>query len=217
MQNKLKIAQIVALEADVPPKSQNGLEFIASWLTEGLVKRGHDVTLFATDESTTQGTLKSLLPQPLWNEERKQWFQPTRSLWNTTFAASIASSFDIIHAHTGTIVFAMPFIDTPVIQTLHHPFSEEIWKTEFLSPRYAKQMKFIFDQYAKIHYVPVSINQSKGYLKAKKTYFKSYTVIPNGIPVSDFAQSKSSSDYFLYIGYINEKREHTLPLKQHMT
>ena len=52
----MKIAQIAPLFENVPPKTYGGTERVVHYLTEGLVQEGHDVTLFATDDSFLFGS-----------------------------------------------------------------------------------------------------------------------------------------------------------------
>ena len=60
--NALKIAQVAPLAEAVPPKFYGGTERVVSWLTEELVRLGHDVTLFATGDSTTSAELEPATP-----------------------------------------------------------------------------------------------------------------------------------------------------------
>src|SRR5215470_11145911 len=53
----MRIAQIAPLAEAVPPKSYGGMERVVSWLTEELVRLGHDVTLFASGDSMTKAEL----------------------------------------------------------------------------------------------------------------------------------------------------------------
>jgi hypothetical protein len=55
----MKIAQVAPLIESVPPRLYGGTERIASYLTEGLVRLGHDVTLFASGDSITSAELVS--------------------------------------------------------------------------------------------------------------------------------------------------------------
>jgi hypothetical protein len=52
----MRIAQIAPLAESVPPKLYGGTERVVSWLTEELVALGHEVTLFASGDSTTAAT-----------------------------------------------------------------------------------------------------------------------------------------------------------------
>jgi glycosyltransferase involved in cell wall biosynthesis len=61
----MKIAQIAPLVESVPPTLYGGTERVVSWLTEELVRQGHDVTLFASGDSVTQATLEPIVPRAL--------------------------------------------------------------------------------------------------------------------------------------------------------
>ncbi|HHO82019.1 MAG TPA: glycosyltransferase family 4 protein, partial [Halothiobacillus sp.] len=61
----MKIAQIAPLHESVPPKTYGGTERVVHYLTEELVKRGHEVTLFASGDSETSAELRSIIPEAL--------------------------------------------------------------------------------------------------------------------------------------------------------
>src|SRR5437763_6443831 len=61
----LKIAQVAPLYESVPPRLYGGTERVVSWLTEELVRQGHDVTLFATGDSATKARLVDPVPKAL--------------------------------------------------------------------------------------------------------------------------------------------------------
>ena len=61
----MRIAQIAPCWLSVPPEGYGGIEFVVSVLTDGLVDRGHDVTLFAAGGSKTKANLQSFYEAPL--------------------------------------------------------------------------------------------------------------------------------------------------------
>ena len=61
----MKIAQIAPLVESVPPSLYGGTERVVSWLTEELVRQGHDVTLFASGDSVTSARLEPIVPRAL--------------------------------------------------------------------------------------------------------------------------------------------------------
>ena len=61
----MRIAQIAPLWERVPPIGYGGTELIVGLLTDELVRRGHDVTLFASGDSLTLAKLKSVHPRAL--------------------------------------------------------------------------------------------------------------------------------------------------------
>ena len=58
----MKIAQIAPLVESVPPSLYGGTERVVSWLTEELVRQGHEVTLFASGDSRTKARLEAIVP-----------------------------------------------------------------------------------------------------------------------------------------------------------
>jgi hypothetical protein len=65
----MRIALISTPFLTVPPRLYGGTELIVHELAEGLVRRGHDVELFATGDSRTSATLRSLYKGPQWPPE----------------------------------------------------------------------------------------------------------------------------------------------------
>jgi hypothetical protein len=65
----MRIAQVAPLYESVPPKRYGGTERVVSWLTEELVRLGHEVTLFASGDSATKAKLVPACPRALWSDE----------------------------------------------------------------------------------------------------------------------------------------------------
>src|SRR6201988_5568411 len=63
--DRLRIAQVAPLYESVPPQLYGGTERVVSWLTEELVALGHDVTLFASGDSVTEGKLVPIIPRAI--------------------------------------------------------------------------------------------------------------------------------------------------------
>jgi hypothetical protein len=61
----MRIAQVAPLGEAVPPALYGGTERVIGWLTDELVSRGHDVTLFATGDSRTAASLEAVWPSSL--------------------------------------------------------------------------------------------------------------------------------------------------------
>src|SRR6478609_8081574 len=102
----MKIAQIAPLIESVPPQLYGGTERVVSALTEELVRRGHDVTLFASGDSITTATLAAVTPQALrLNPTIADPYAYTMLELGMVFER--AQEFDIIHNHQD--YFALPF------------------------------------------------------------------------------------------------------------
>lgn len=144
----MKIAQIAPLSETVPPPAYGGTELIVSLLTEELVRRGHEVTLFATEDSQTLATLEPGAKTAL----RHSNLTPEECMIYSQIQLSRvferADEFDLIHSHMGQD--ALPFADrtkTPVVHTIHGYFPD-------LS-------KNLYKQYHKQNFISISKAQQK--------------------------------------------------------
>jgi len=113
----LRIAMISPLEMRVPPIAYGGTELVVSLLAEELVKRGHDVTLFASGDSVTSARLVSVCPHFLRGSDRDAGIL---TMLNVVTCLEKANKFDIIHNHTCFEGLATAgLIKTPMLTTLH--------------------------------------------------------------------------------------------------
>lgn len=132
----MRIAQIAPLWERVPPFRYGGIELIVSLLTDELVRRGHEVTLFASGDSITKADLKSVHDQAL----RLDPTVKEHGLYEQMMLSGLyqqAADFDIIHSHLGH--GALPycaFTKTPTIHTTHGIFTPD---NEKLFRQYADQ------------------------------------------------------------------------------
>jgi glycosyltransferase involved in cell wall biosynthesis len=94
----LRIAQVAPLFESVPPKLYGGTERIVSYLTEDLVRRGHDVTLFASGDSETHARLRSPVDHALRLDPSIK-DQLSHHIMMVEQVAQEASAFDIVHYH----------------------------------------------------------------------------------------------------------------------
>ena len=114
----MKIAQVSPLIESVPPKLYGGTERIVSYLTEELVRQGHDVTLFASGDSRTAAELVPCAPKAL----RLAQVHDTLP-YNVMQLEKIrrrAAEFDVLHFHSDFMHFPLvPSFDAPALTTLH--------------------------------------------------------------------------------------------------
>lgn len=193
---KLRIAQVVSLQESVPPKGKNGLEFMVHYLTEELVRRGHEITLFAPSDSKTSARLVGVVKYPAMKRWNFGWNSIDYALVSMTKAAEMADGFDVIHAHIGhTAYYFANLIKTPIIESIHSP----VHKAKKLSGDCCTKDKI--SRYQKIHHVFVSNNQKKNSVIKTNS-----SVVYNGIDLKDFTYRKSSKDYFVYLGYMTSNK-----------
>lgn len=193
---KLRIAQVYNLSESIPPLNKNGLEQVVYYLTEELVRLGHDVTLFTTADSKTSAKQISMWPEALTRSPYRNALYPgTLDLLTVSEVIRRREEFDIIHGHLRMqlSVFA-PYINTPLVTTVHHPISQE--SLENLPENYQHPYKDLWNERKKhINTVVVSNFQAKKYDLPS-------TVIHNGLPVETWPFEQNPQDYFAFLGYI---------------
>ena len=113
----MKVAMVSPLEMKVPPMSYGGVELVVSLLTEELVRRGHDVTLFASGDSVTSGKLHAICTTHLRGSPRHKGIL---NMLNVVSCMEQAKDFDIIHNHTTFEGMAIAsLVRIPMLTTLH--------------------------------------------------------------------------------------------------
>ena len=132
----MRIAQISPLWERVPPFRYGGIELIVKLLTDELVRRGHDVTLFASGDSITKAKLRSVHDKALRLDPSVK--EPI--IYEQLSLAEVyenAHHFDIIHSHVGCSVLPYTsFVKTPTVHTMHGIFTPD---NEKMYRRYAQQ------------------------------------------------------------------------------
>ena len=115
----MRIAQVAPLIESVPPKHYGGTERIVSYLTEELVRAGHDVTLFASGDSVTNARLIASCERSLRKNERCK--DPVaREVLLVDHVIEYFNEFDLIHFHTGYLHFPVcRYLPVPHVTTLH--------------------------------------------------------------------------------------------------
>jgi glycosyltransferase involved in cell wall biosynthesis len=144
----MRIAQVAPLCESVPPKLYGGTERIVSYLTEELVRHGHDVTLFASGDSQTSAKLVAGCPQALWRDPAVRETLPhhVRQL-EQVFRE--ADRFDVVHFHGDYLHFPLlrrhPCASVTTLHGMLHP------------PDHAP----LFEEYAEVPLVSISDSQRR--------------------------------------------------------
>lgn len=185
----MKIAQLAPLIERVPPRRYGGTERVVSYLTEELVKRGHDVTLFASGDSETSAKLVASSSHSLRAMHTAD--EAAFTLLNIARAYKSSQRFDIIHNHTDYhALHAAYFSAVPTVTTFHGAFNLE--------------NKNIFEEFKQLNYVSISNSQRRG---GPKLNWRA--TIYHGIPIEEFPFGNKPKDYLLYVGRISlEKGTH---------
>ena len=196
---KLKIAQVAPLWFTIPPRAYGGIERIVSSLTEGLVARGHDVTLFAAPGSRTAAKLVSVFPKAL-SEENISWSNPIWNLRNLSLAAeqSRRGAFDLIHLHTDLWgLFFQGLTEVPVVHTMHNP----LYRTNADATK-DDRLRLYQEEAHRTNIVFIS-ESAKRYAMVE---FPLGTVIYNGINMEEYRFNAKGGDHFVWIARMNKHK-----------
>ena len=183
----LKIAHVGPVATAIPPRRSGSVEQMTSLLTEGLVARGHNVTLFATADSQTHATLHATFEHGYWEDEH-MWPWELYEMLNLAAAVERAREFDLIHYEAAYFPISLAFIrlcPVPLLQTLHH------------SPRAAEVA--LWSRYPEAGFVAISDEQAR--LLAGVTVVG--TVL-HGIDTDRFSFRETPDDYLLFLGRFTE-------------
>jgi glycosyltransferase involved in cell wall biosynthesis len=181
----LRIAQLAPTYERVPPAAYGGTELIVHLLTEELVRRGHEVTLFASGDSLTGARLRSVTPTPFRYGDvvdglrHAEYIQLANA--QACFLAAAGGEFDVVHNHAGIegLVLAT-HSRTPVLTTNHNP--------------YVPLTRPIWDAYPWAHHAVTA---------ASAATFPTRGALPpihHGIDVASFTFGREAEDYLLFLG-----------------
>src|SRR5437867_736144 len=127
----MRIAQVAPLWMSVPPGAYGGTELIIHLLTEELVRRGNDVTLFAPGDSRTSAKLHAVVPEGVDDSMRRGDAIEYTPYANHALAEAVKLSdrFDVIHSHLGWATIPIGRSSSaPILHTLHTPPSvDDLW------------------------------------------------------------------------------------------
>jgi glycosyltransferase involved in cell wall biosynthesis len=185
--SSLRIAHIAPVATTIPPPKSGSVETMTSLLTEGLVARGHDVTLFATADSRTSAKLAAIYPHGYWHDEN-MWPWELYEMLNLAAAVERATEFDIIHYEAAYYPMSLAFArlcPTPMVQTLHH------------SPS-AAEVK-LWARYPEAPFVAISNEQAR-----LLSGLNIVDTVLHGIDTVNFTFREKPEDYLLFLGRFTE-------------
>jgi len=179
----VRIAHVAPVATTIPPPKSGSVELMTSLLTEGLVARGHDVTLFAVGDSRTKATLSATYPHGYWHDET-MWPWEMYEMLNLAAAVERAAEFDIIHYEAAYYPISLAFIrlsGTPILQTLHHaPTSAEV---------------ALWSRYPEARFVAISQEQAR-----RLAGLNVVGTVLHGIDTDNFTFRDTPEDYLLFLG-----------------
>ncbi len=175
----MRIAMLAPIAWRTPPRHYGPWELVTSLLTEALVARGLDVTLFATQDSITRATLAGVVPAPYSEDPAID-----AKVWEFAHLAHVferAGEFDLIHNQADFPAHAFSgLVATPMVTTIHGFSSDRIL------PMYQPYQD-------RVHYVAISDADRS----PKLTYA---ATIHHGIVLDEFPFDAAGSDDLLFFG-----------------
>ncbi len=185
----MRIAQVAPLIESVPPRLYGGTERIASYLTEELVRQGHEVTLFASGDSQTAAELVPIVPRALRLD--RNYINP--EVFHLLLIEQVyqrAREFDVIHFHLDALHFPLTRrMDLPTLTTMHGRLD-------------LPELQALFREFSEIPVVSISNAQRRPIPHANWQ-----ATVYNGVPAQNYTFRPEPGRYLAFLGRISpEKR-----------
>jgi glycosyltransferase involved in cell wall biosynthesis len=185
----MRIALLAPVALPVPPEGYGGTELVIHMLAEGLVARGHEVTLFASGDSRSSARLRWRFPRAL---ERlglldKLSYLPYE-VAHVEWAFRQLDGFDLLHDHTkvnGTL--AARFAELPTLTTIHNDFTAE--------------RRQVYGAFPEHPYVAISRAHA-----ARMPELNYAGVVYNGLDLAQTAFRADKEDYLLFLGRLDRDK-----------
>ena len=184
----MRIALISTPFVTVPPRRYGGTELMVAELSDGLVERGHDVTLFGTGDSFTPAELCSLYHEAQWPPDVMQ------DINHVSWAMRQAydGGFDVVHANSAAaLVFTRFMHSLPLVYTLHHSRDDAL--------------SHFYRYFPDVHYVAISHDQAR-----RETGVRLPHVIHHGLNPARYSWRERAADYVCFLArFAKVKGPHT--------
>ncbi|MFA7663028.1 MAG: glycosyltransferase family 4 protein [Patescibacteria group bacterium] len=184
----MKIGMVSPLAYPVPPERYGGIELVVYYLIEGLVKKGHEVTLFAPEGSKTSAKFDTKFTKPIiggsLDAENLDYCQK-----RARYIAESSADFDIVHNHDGFL----PMVESanmkcPLVSTWHVPLG----RPEKMKPEWREMM-------LKENLVSISYSQRKPFPEANFV-----ANVYNGTTDLEKYQFSEGGEYLIWFGRFDD-------------
>ena len=176
----MQIALIAPPFIPVPPVTYGGTELFVAHLAEGLMARGHDVVVYANGDSRVGCRVKWRYPHAEWPVKVPLAAQLKNADHTSWALHDAARDADLIHINDAMAVPYTPFLEQPIVSTLHHP--------------HEPVLSGLYEKYPGLHYVAISASQ------ARLEPMPQIHVVHHGLDFSGYRYSEAKDDYVLFLG-----------------
>jgi glycosyltransferase involved in cell wall biosynthesis len=185
----LRIAQLAPPFESVPPAGYGGTERVVSTLTEELVRRGHDVTLFASGDSHTSARLAPIVDEALWHQDPPSNDFPLHQEAIFGTILDQIDEFDVVHSHLDYLGFPLALAPRhPMLSTMHGRLD---------APR-------LFQTYRAFADLPlVSISDAQRRPLASANW---QATVHHGIELDQFTFNPKTGRYLAFLGRISPEK-----------
>jgi len=188
----LRIAMLAPPWISVPAPGYGGVESVVSTLTEALVRRGHDVTLFCAPGSVSRANVVTLLDKSHPDEIERALYEVDQvgQAFDAIDSANDGDRFDVVHDHCGFTGLAMANrISTPIVHTLHGPFTPE---TAAFYARHGHKATLVGISRAQLVSAPLGLGPIAS--------------IPNPIDLRAWPLQERKGDHLLWVGRVTPEK-----------
>ncbi|HVF53358.1 MAG TPA: glycosyltransferase family 4 protein [Actinomycetota bacterium] len=182
----MRIGMVAPPWFEVPPKGYGGIEWLCHWLTEGLVKRGHEVVLIGSGNNNTSARFLQTFAEPPTERLGESLPEVLHSALVASFLDDLA--LDVVHDHSFAGPLSARGRNTPTIVTAHGPVDGEV------AHYYAALGRTI-------NLVAISDAQQRQAPQLPWT-----TTIHNGVPIAEYPFSEDKDDYLLFLGRMSPEK-----------
>jgi glycosyltransferase involved in cell wall biosynthesis len=185
----LRIAQIAPLYESVPPKLYGGTERVVSYMTEELVRRGHEVTLFASGDSETQATLVPGCRQALRLQGKPELGATLQLAMLAEVFETARDRFDVVHSHID--YWSFPFASLakiPAVSTMHGRLD-------------IPEFHPVYQRFPSAALVSISESQ-----REPLPQMNWVATVPHGMPRDLLRFNKRGGDYLAFVGRISPEK-----------
>ena len=189
----LRIALVAPPWFELPPKGYGGIEAMLFWLVQGLVARGHDVTLIGAGEDHTGARFLPTYAEPPTAKLGQSFPEVIHALTATEYLDGL--EVDVLHDHTLAGPLLLRGSQIPAIVTTHGPITGELAEYYRMISRYARL---------------VAISE---FQRAKAPHLQWAGTVRNAVPVAEYPFQAEKEEYVLFLGRMSPEKSPDLAIR----